>query len=30
MESKEWPGAAMLNTLDEAYQQKVLTPLGIK
>jgi para-nitrobenzyl esterase len=29
-ESTEWPGAAVLNTLDEAYTQKVLTPLGIK
>jgi para-nitrobenzyl esterase len=29
-ESKEWPGADVLNTLDEAYKQKVLTPLGIK
>ena len=29
-ESKEWPGADVLNTLDEAYKQKILTPLGIK
>jgi len=29
-ESMEWPGATVLNTLDEAYKQKVLTPLGIK
>lgn len=29
-ESKEWPGVEVLNKLDEAYTQKVLTPLGIK
>ena len=29
-ESKDWPGAEVLNKLDEAYVQKVLTPLGIK
>jgi para-nitrobenzyl esterase len=29
-ESKEWPGADVLNKLDEAYTQKVLVPLGIK
>jgi para-nitrobenzyl esterase len=29
-ESKEWPGAEVLNKLDEAYDQKVLTPLGLK
>jgi para-nitrobenzyl esterase len=29
-ESREWPGADVLNQLDEAYVQKVLTPLGIK
>ena len=29
-ESMEWPGANVLNALDEAYKQKVLTPLGIK
>ena len=29
-ESNEWPGAEVLNKLDEAYVQKVLTPLGIK
>ena len=29
-ESMEWPGANVLNTLDEAYKQKILTPLGIK
>ena len=29
-ESREWPGAEVLNKLDEAYAQKVLAPLGIK
>ena len=29
-EIKEYPGADVLNKLDEAYVQKVLTPLGIK
>ena len=29
-DSKEWPGADVLNKLDEAYTQKVLVPLGIK
>ena len=29
-ESKDWPGAEVLNQLDEAYVQKVLTPLGLK
>jgi len=29
-DSKEWPGADALNRLDEAYKQKVLTPLGKK
>jgi para-nitrobenzyl esterase len=29
-DSHEWPGAEVLNKLDEAYKQKVLTPLGIK
>ena len=29
-ESHEWPGAEVLNKLDEAYVQKVLTPIGIK
>ena len=29
-DSKEWPGAEVLNKLDEAYAQKVLAPLGIK
>ena len=29
-EIKEWPGADVLNKLDEAYTQKVKTPLGIK
>src|SRR5687768_15157642 len=29
-ESNEWPGADVLNKLDEAYRQKVLMPLGSK
>ena len=29
-DSKEWPGAEVLNKLDEAYSQKILEPLGIK